>query len=218
MAVRKITNNTVKSIYLFPSLKMGRLVWADGPLEYDYLHLLEPDSEVTSYEGQPLRIRYKLKGERRLRFYTPDFLVRRGERKQIVEVKLKKDAKKEEFQRLFRIAARACSEEGYEFIVVDEETIRLQPRLYNLKLFWRYAKTPIGSSRYRYYCRELFGEKPQVSLADVVRFFEAKNATRREVYALLFWGFLATDLMQPLCPQSIITYPALAAPREAHHA
>jgi hypothetical protein len=218
MGVRKVTNNSVKSIYLFPSLKMGMQVWADGPLEYDYIHLLEADSEVKSYEGQPLRIRYRLKGERRLRFYTPDFLVRRGDRLQIVEVKLRKDMEKEEYRRLFRIAERACREEGYEFVIVTEETIRLQPRLYNLKLFWRYASTPIGSPRYLHYCRELFGEKPEARLAEVVRFFEAKNATMREVYALLYWGFLATDLMQPVCARSIITYPALAASTEVRRA
>lgn len=209
MPVRKITNNSVKSIYLFPSLKMGMQVWADGPLEYDYIHLLEADSEVKSYEGQPLRIQYRLKGERRLRTYTPDFMVVRGGRIQIVEVKLEADAKKEERQHIFRIARCACRRQGYEFIVVTETTIRRQPRLNNLKTFWRYARTPIDTARYKHCCREFFRLKAEASLIEIMRFFEARQLTREAAYSLLYWGILATDLMKPVGPESIITYPAL---------
>lgn len=218
MGVRKVTNNKVKSIYLFPSLKMRMQVWADGPLEHDYIHLLEPDSEISFYAGQPVRIRYTLTGERRVRTYTPDFLVRRGKQIEIVEVKLKKDAEKEKFQHLFGLATRACREKGWQFIVATEETIRLQPRLDNLKKMWRFAGTPIAHPRYRLYCQEFFTTEPAAPLDELIRYFESKQVSRRVVYALLYWGVLAVDLMAPLAGSSVITFPSLAALREAGNA
>lgn len=215
--VRKVTNNSLKSIYLFPSVKMGRQVWADGPLEHDYIHLLEPDSEVSSYRGQPLRIRYQLKGERRPRIYTPDFMVVRGGRIQIVEVKLEADAKKEKYQRIFRIARFACRRQGYEFVVVTETTIRKQPLLNNLKTFWRYARTPIETARYTRCCREFFLTRMEASLVELMQFFEAKQLKSQAAYSLLYWGILATDLMKPVGPDSIITYPALTPVTKVSH-
>lgn len=218
MGVRKITNNRFKSIYLFPSLKMKRQVWADGPLEHDYIHLLEPDSEVSFYAGQPVKIRYTLTGEKRVRTYTPDFFVRRGDKIEIIEVKLKKDAEKEKFQHLFGLATRACREKGYEFMVATEETIRVQPRLDNLKKLWRYAGTPIGHPRYRLYCQQFFTSAQKAPLDELIRYFESKQVSRRVVYALLYWGVLAVDVMAPLAGSSLVAFPPSVALKEASNA
>jgi hypothetical protein len=214
MGVRKVVNNRFKSIFLFPSIKLRRQVWADSPLEHDYIHLLEPDSEVSYYEGQPLKICYTLTGEKRVRTYTPDFLVKRGDKIQIVEVKLKKNTLDERIQLLFRIATRACLLKGCEFVVATEETIRLQPRLDNLKTCWRYASTPVSPPRYRFYCREFFSSEAVAPLGEVIRYFESKNVSRRVVYALLYWGVLAVNFMKPLDRDSLVSFPSLAALKE----
>lgn len=189
-------------------------MWADSPLEHDYIHLLEPDSEVSYYEGQPLKICYTLTGEKRVRTYTPDFLVKRGDKIQIVEVKLKKNTLDERIQLLFRIATRACLLKGCEFVVATEETIRLQPRLDNLKTCWRYASTPVSPPRYRFYCREFFSSEAVAPLGEVIRYFESKNVSRRVVYALLYWGVLAVNFMKPLDRDSLVSFPSLAALKE----
>jgi hypothetical protein len=196
---------------------MRKQVWADGPLEHDYIHLLEADSEVSYYAEQPVRIRYTLKGESRVRTYTPDFLVRRDDKIQIIEVKPEEIAQKEKYQRLFRIAKWACLNEGYEFVVVTETTIRVQPRLNNIKTFWRYARTPVGLPRYRHYCQEFFSTNPEANLGELMRFFEAKKLVKHMVYALLYWGILATDLMKPVRADSVITFPTLTTQTEARH-
>jgi len=209
MSVRKVANNRFKSIFLFPSLKMGKQVWADSPLEEDYLHLLDPDGEVTFFKEQPLKIYYTLAGKSRMYSYTPDFLVRRGDKVQIVEVKPIAKVYDAKNQLLFRIATRACREKGYEFIVVTDEFIRLQPRLDNLKTFRRYASVPTNSPQLHRYCRELFSSTPEVRLNELVSFFEAKNHSRKAIYALLYWGVLHTDLMKPVNGDSLISYPIL---------
>ena len=86
MAVRKISNKgTKKVIGKFASLKMKRVIWWESQLERDYIYLLEFDPDVASYDEQPLRIEYYLNGKKHR--YTPDFLVRKGNKRIIVEVK-----------------------------------------------------------------------------------------------------------------------------------
>jgi hypothetical protein len=188
---------------------MGRKVWADGPLEYDYLHLLEADPEVSLYVGQPVKFRYILAGEKRVRTYTPDFLVGRSGKIQIVEVKLEKDAQDEWNQMLFRMATRACRETGCEVVIASDALIRAQPRLNNLKKFRRYASTPINAPNYESYCREFFKSEIEASFDEAQRYFESKKVPSRVLYALLYHGVLAVDLMKPFNGNSLITFPAL---------
>ena len=151
MAVRKITNKGCKKIIgKFPSLKLGRLIWWESQIERDYIYLLEFDPAVISYEEQPIRISYHLNGKER--HYTPDFLVRQADRNLIVEVKQEKEALKEENQRLFNIVGAICARDDYEFIVVTDKMIRVQPRLDNIKLLTRYQRTPIHDSHYQIVC------------------------------------------------------------------
>jgi hypothetical protein len=209
MGVRKVTNNRFKSIFLFPSLKMGKQVWADSPLEEDYLHLLDPDGEVTFFKEQPLKIYYTLAGKSRIYSYTPDFLVRRGDKIQIVEVKPITKVYDAKNQLLFRIATRACREKGYDFIVVTDEFIRRQPRLDNLKAFRRYATIPVGSPRLHLYCHDFFSSTPEARIDELARFFESKRVSKGTVYSLLYWGVLHIDLMKPVGGDSLVSYPSL---------
>jgi hypothetical protein len=207
---RKITNNGGgKNIGKFPSLKLGRIVWWESLLERDFIYLLEFDGAVLSYAEQPFRIRYTLNGKRHS--YTPDFLVNRKNKRQIVEVKLRKKAGKEHYVILFRIIAAVCRNEGYEFVVATECDIRVQPRLDNIKLLWRYAKTPIHS-HHHLLCREYFktaSASISIRLADLISFFNSKGIGKDAVYAMLYRGLIWTDLKVPLEETSAIrlSYP-----------
>jgi hypothetical protein len=74
-----------KVIGKFPSLKMNTVIWWESQLERDYIYLLEIDPEVLSYGEQPFTISYTDKGKPRR--YTPDFVVTRPQKTQVVEVK-----------------------------------------------------------------------------------------------------------------------------------
>jgi TnsA endonuclease N terminal len=212
MAVRKITNKGCKKIIgKFPSLKMGRLIWWESQIERDYIYLLELDPAVISYEEQPIRISYHLSGKKR--HYTPDFLVRKADRNLIVEVKREEEALKEENQRLFNIVGAICARDGYEFIVVTDKMIRVQPRLYNIKLLTRYQRTPIHDPHYQIVCYELFSKKPKASLSEVIRFFASRGIGKQVIFSLLYWGVLAVDLMQSIEVESVVYMPALKTER-----
>jgi len=208
MGVRKITNKGGKKVIgKFPSLKMGRLIWWESQIERDYIYLLEFDPAVISYEEQPLRISYYLNGKERR--YTPDFLVRKAGKKLIIEVKQEEEALKEENQRLFNIVSAICTRDGYEFIVVTDKMIRVQPRLDNIKLLTRYQRTPVHDPHFQIVCYELFTEKCKASLSEVMQFFASRNIGKQVVFSLLYWGVLAADLMQPIGAESVVCLPGV---------
>jgi hypothetical protein len=209
VVVRKITNHGyLKRIGKFPSLKLGRMVWWESPLERDYIHLLEADGSVSFYQEQPLRIHFILDGKEYS--YTPDFLVKRPSDVLIVEVKPHKKIDSEENQRRFRAATKACCQRGYKFVVATDTIIRIQPRLDNIKLFWKYSRIPLNSPRYHIYCQEIFAQRSEIALEELLQLFSSKGISRRVVYALIYWGFLRIDLMRRINSDSLVSLPMTA--------
>lgn len=208
MRVRAFTNrgSTTKVIGKFSSIKNGRSVWWESQLERDYIYLLEFDSDVISYQEQPLRLIYTK--DDCIHRYTPDFLViRRDGRKQLVEVKPEPKTLTESFRELFRIVTTLSRREGYEFLVATDTTIRGQPCLNNIKLLWRYSRTPIYP-QHQIYCHEFLRQEGQVELFTFIQFLASKNITEEVAYALLYRGYLEIDLMIPIGRHSIIKLPS----------
>jgi hypothetical protein len=93
--------------------------------------------------------------------------------------------------------------QGYEFKVVTDETIRIQPRLANIKLLWKYARTLIHP-QHEVYCRELFHNKQEIALGEVMRSFQARGIGMQVVYSMIYHRVMSIDLMQPITPDSIV--------------
>jgi hypothetical protein len=193
----------------FPSIKMRASVWWESPLERDYIFLLEIDPFVTRFREQPFRIYYQLGTTSH--HYTPDFLVARGIRTQIVEVKTKEEAETEQNLRIFRAVALVCGQSGYEFVVVTDADIRVQPRLQNVQVLWRYARTRF-LPQHQIYCNQALRSGP-IPLGELTRFFDSKRVGRAVVYSLIYWGVLNVDLMRPLNHATIVSLPAATAAR-----
>jgi hypothetical protein len=224
MSVRKPSNRggVRKNIGKTPSLKAGRPVWWESLLERDYLILLEFDPDVVTYTEQPFRVRYPLEG--RARHYTPDFLVERKNKWQVVEVKSKKKASTEAF-RLFRLAAepevlkcaRRLTADGdervCEFVVATDDKIRVQPRLENVKILRGYARTPFLPGQ-AVLCRKFLRGNEGASIADLVAALSDKGVTLPVVYSLIYHGTLAVDFNSPLDPRSVVRPVAHAGGRE----
>lgn len=190
-ARKVIRKGTRKVVGKFPSVKPTiRFVHWESQLERDFYYLLEIDPNVISFREQPLRIEYVLNGKRC--YYTPDVLVERKQKIQIVEVKPK--SKVEKYTEIFRIATQVCARYGYEFIVATDEVIRKQPRLENVKLLWRYSRSLI-EPEHQIACSEFFSLRQEATLHEVIEFFEFKRVERPIVYGLLYWGILETDLI-----------------------
>jgi hypothetical protein len=206
MRVRAFTNrgSTTKVIGKFPSQKTGKTVWWESQIERDLIYLLEFDSDVIAYREQPIGISYELNGKRHI--YTPDFLVQRRNGQQIIEVKPESEANKSENVELFNCIRPICQEAGYRFIVVTDLKIRKQPLLNNIKLLWRYSRTPL-EPRHFIYCYEMLLAENHTRLADAFAFFDSKGTTRAVVYALLYRGALGMDHTQVLGADTLVFLP-----------
>lgn len=225
VSVRKPSNRggVRKNIGKTPSLKAGRPVWWESLLERDYIVLLEFDPDVVTFVEQPLRVHYSFEG--RVRRYTPDFLVERKNKWQVVEVKSKEKASSEAF-RLFRLSAEpeilkgarrfmaADDERACEFVVATEDKIRVQPRLENIKILRGYAGTPFLPG-HAVLCRRFLRENEGTSIADLVAALSDKGVTLPVAYSLIHHGILAVDFNSPLDPRSVVWPAAPAGPQPA---
>jgi len=192
-------------VYKFPSIKLGRTVYCESGIELDYAFLLDADhGRVLSFQEQPGKIRYHLDGK--LHTYTPDFFVTRPDKKQIVEVKPEAKVFTEENQILFGIIASICREAGCEFVVITDTKIRVQPRLNNIKLLWKYGRTPIYP-RHQIYCHEFFVREREPVLGELFDFFAYRKEERSVVFALLYCGVIGIDINEPISPDVPVCLP-----------
>jgi len=199
-----------KNLGKFASVKTGRVAWYESLLEKDFMYLLDYDRDVSYWHEQPLRIRFNHGGK--VNRYTPDLEVHRAAQKQLIEVKPKDKVDSGEWDVLFRAASSICEQEGYEFLVLTEEVIRMQPRLENVKILWKYARTPV-LAQHQIICSQVFQNRKDepVTLGDLIQIFRTKQVPAQTLYSLLFWGALEFDLMQPLDRYSRITMPSSSA-------
>lgn len=200
MTFRKI-HNAGRRINLckFPSIKMRCNIWTESILERDCAVTFECDHNVIRYVGQGARISYELDGRRRS--YTADFVVHRNAgRPQIVEVKLRRFITPW-FEQLFRIITPICNSAGYDFLVLTELEIRIEPFLSNIKRQLYYSRTPIHPQHYLL-CDEFFRTNGQSTLGHLVDFFAAQNCDRSIVFALMHRGVISTDHSVPLTMNS----------------
>jgi TnsA endonuclease N terminal len=207
MSFRKPSNKggVKKYIGKFPSFRLNMVIWFESLLERDFLCLLEYDFfDVKFFKSQPCRIHYRSDGKKRR--YTPDFLVIRNSKRQIIEVKPEEKALEQKNRALYRIAAQTCAKEGYEFRVVTDVEIRVEPRLDNIKLLLRYQRT-LTQPQHQIYCQEFFGGRRNATLQQVMEFFEGKDVEKQVVYSLIRWGALGVDLMEPIGADSLVFLP-----------
>jgi hypothetical protein len=203
MKSRKITNTgTLKNIGKFPSIKNGKMVCFESHLERDFIYLTEFDKDVIQYREQPFKVQYLLDGKRLN--YFPDFLLERKSKKQVIEVKPQVKVEKDEFAHFSKIMMNHLAKEGYEYLVITDSTIRLQPRLSNIQLIWRYARFPINT-KHKILLQELFARSLQLSFLEVCSFLNQAKEQKELVYALLFHGYLVTDIEKPITANSVLS-------------
>jgi hypothetical protein len=180
----------------FISYKTRHIVHCECPLERDYAIQLEVDDQVVDFAAQPQRLDLMVDGECKSHF--PDFLViRRGDERQIVEVKEDEQAKLWENDPVAIAATEYCLNEGYEYRIVSESDIRKGPKLDNAKQILRNRMVDIP---YETKLKILeFIETASRTIPDVSRHIQASHAkARKYLLNLVAWDCLRFDLKAPL--------------------
>jgi hypothetical protein len=195
-------SGTLKNIGKFPSLKNKSTVWFESHLERDFIYLIEFDKSVTKYQEQPFKVKYFLDGKQCL--YTPDFFVEIQNKRQVIEIKPQSKIENEEFIHFSNHMTDFFAKEGYEYLVITDSTIRLQPKLSNIKLLWRYARMPI-TTKHQILIHELFANSSSISFSEICSFLCQAKEQKELIYALLFHGYMLTDIEQQITPESVIS-------------
>lgn len=199
---RKIKNYKGRASLIgkFSSTKMRCMIHWESTIERDYIYLLEIDSSVTSYSSQPLKLEYWHEGKKHK--YTPDFLVMRDKRIQIVEIK---DAKRiAPLTEFFQAIKFACEDKGWEFIVVTDTQIRVQPILNNARLLCRYSNDQI-TFEFLDKCDAYFAEHPITTLGSLKRYLKSYRLPLSQIYTLMYRSYIGFDITHVFNDQLILT-------------
>ena len=207
---RKITNiKSKKNTGFFPSIKNERPIAYESLLERDFIYLLEFDKDVISYIEQPETITYHI-SNRRYR-YTPDFLVIRKNKKQLIEVKpykklliiLEDEIKKKKFIE----AASYCKSQGYqEFKIFTDKDID-KGYLKNIKYLFSFSKLKVPASCKLIIQNELMDSGPQKISQILFKLATGKEEVNKYysyILAMLYHQEIKTELSCPINKMSII--------------
>lgn len=183
----------------FASLKNKSTIYFESLLEQDFIYLLETDITIISYASQPLTVEYFAQGKTRK--YTPDFIVRTSNMTEIVEVKPKKYLDK--YVPLYEAVRPVFFERGWDFRVITEENIRLEPRLYNAKLLCRYANYQVNPNHYAA-CMSIIRVKNAISLKELSFNLAQYDMPPFIIYNLLLRDELTFNKLEKLSSYTII--------------
>ena len=209
---RKISNKgTKKNTGFFPSIKNERPVAFESLLERDYIYLLEYDSDVISYQEQPIKISFKIAS--RTYRYTPDFLVLRKNKIQLIEIKPKRKLEKLLNDKLtvkrYEAAALYCKSNNYdEFKIITDEEIRSGYILENIKTLFHYSRSHVPAVDKMKIRNELMLNGPQqisdilIKICDSAEYHSKYHSY---ILALLYHREIITDMRKPISRNSIIS-------------
>jgi hypothetical protein len=143
MPVRKVSNHGKNIIGYFPSIKMGRMVAFESTIERDLIYDLDFSPHVVAFHEQPLEIHYWKNRKRRK--YIPDFQVHFiSGNCSLMECKPLALVNSEENKEKFEIAQVWASDQGWEFEVVTDASLREGFWLENIKFLTQFARYEIS--------------------------------------------------------------------------
>jgi len=197
---RKINNTgSKKNIGFFPSIKNGRPVAFESHIERDFLYLLEYDKSVLNYYEQPFTINYKHNNQQRR--YTPDFLVIRSDKTQVIEVKPYEKylqiINNEEKKVKYDTGSKYCVSHGYEFKIVTDVEIRSGCFFNNIKYLFAYSRLKVPASKKILVRNYLISSGPS-TIATVINELSHNTSDFSTYYSyilsLLYYQDISTDL------------------------
>lgn len=215
MPVRKIPYCHSSVSGVVPSSKNRRIHEFESSLERDLITIVEFDSNVESFEEQPVRIHY-IDEAGKPRHYTPDILVKyRTDRPpgcwmkpRLCEVKFRVDLWKNwpQLKPKFRAAVRFAAEHGMEFKILTEKEIRTQ-YLENARFLNRYRNAHIEPG-YIEKLDMILHQLPETTPQEIIQ-LAARDSYHQAQYLFVLWhmvslGMVGVELTHKLTMQTPI--------------
>ncbi|MCC5796352.1 MAG: hypothetical protein JJU48_03390 [Methylophaga sp.] len=199
---RKITNHGREMVTGgFASKKNKMIVKWESQIEQDFLFHLEFDDSVLSYRSQAYRLDYNFEGK--VTHHFPDIQVTRANGQiDYYEIKPLDKTTSDKFKSRTKAIAERMASLGHGYAVVTDADIRIQPRLENLKILYRYIDVEISVD-------------DEATIMDLIAFSMPINefASLLDIagfdlsvcYALMARGKISFDINTPIDMQMMIS-------------
>ncbi len=184
----------------------------ESTIERDYVFFLKFDAAVLTYRAQPMIITgTDTKGNAHT--YTPDFLVVRTDRKEIVECKPEELLDHPHTRQQIQIGEAWAEANNHHFVIVTDTELRKDHTLSNLKLFFRYCRVAVPTVMLASCIAQLKTRPGGIAFEDIARFLaslvdtpEMQQPYRQApfIYSMLFHHILQADLTRPVLPATIL--------------
>lgn len=212
MPVRKVSNRGGNVIGSFPSLIKGEKIMYESTIERDFVFFLKFDPTVITYRAQPMVV-IGTDAEGNAHTYTPDFLVVRTDRKEIVECKPEALLNHPHTRQQIQMGEAWAEANNHHFVIVTDTDLRKDQTLANLKLFLRYCRVAVPTAMLASCIAHLKTQPEGITFEDVARFLssladspEMQQPYRQApfIYSMLFHHILQADLTKPISPATIL--------------
>ena len=212
MLVRKVSNRGGNIIGSFPSLIKGEKIMYESTIERDIVFHFKFDPTVLMYRAQPMVIT-GTDTEGKVHTYTPDFLVVRTDRKEIVECKPEALLDHPHTQQQIRIGEKWAEANNHDFVIVTDTDLRKDQTLANLKLFFRYCRVAVPTTMLASCITYLKTQPEGITFEDVTHFLSSQGDSPEMqqpyrqapfIYSMLFHHILQTNLTKLISSASIL--------------
>src|SRR5712692_1059529 len=180
MPVRKVSNRGGNIIGSFPPQIKGEKVRYESTIERNLVYYMKFDPTVITYHAQPMVITGN-DAEGNVHTYTPDYLVVRNDRREIVECKPEALINSSHAQQQIAIGQEWATNNNHDFAIVTDTNLRSGHTLENLKLLWRYSRLTV----------------PTATLARCIDYMEKHLEGISFQDLALYLSTLAQDVQQP---------------------
>lgn len=211
MPVRKVSNWGGNIIGSFPPQVKGEKVKYESTIERDFIYFLKFDPTVITYQAQPMVITStNTKGDTHT--YTPDFLVVRTDRKEIVECKPEELINSSHTQQQIAIGYEWAVNNNHDFTIVTDTNLRLGYTLANLKLLWRYSRLTVPTAMLAHCIEYMDLHSEGVSFQSLAMYlcnFASQEAQQPFIqapliYSMLFQHILQVELTGAITPATLL--------------
>jgi len=211
MPVRKVSNRGGNITGSFPSQIKGEKVKYESTIERDLVFFFKFDPTVLTYYAQPMVIT-ETDTEGNTHTYTPDFLVVRTDRKEIIECKPEELLDHPHTQQQIQLGETWAANNDHDFAIVTDTNLRSGYTLENLKLLWRYSRQTVPTATLArcidYREKRLEG----ISFQDLALYLSTLATQEVQqpfmqaplIYNMLFRHILRTELTVPITRETLL--------------
>lgn len=190
----------------FMSAKMQILVEWESQIERDFMYYLEFDGDVRSYTSQPTRYRYSR--EDKYKYHFPDFEIFRYStpKRKFVEIKPLHVTKKTEFIEKTAAIKAQMQVDGFDYSVVTDSQLRIEPILSNLKLLYRYITYQYDLEKVSQLVNELKAkENTSIIFQELVSLAQNYSLELIDCYSCISNKIFTFDTNSPLSFETVLS-------------